>query len=345
MVTLFDKEEEKKMGKIRSRRLNQQEQDEIIYCRKCTLQKPPSEFYDSPDKLLDTNGKLSVCKSCVNDIFNGFMISTNSSLSESINKTCKILNIYYSSKSVESLKAHIETLGDKALEKNLFGMYKIHLARFLSLNQGINGTYEFDGSYVRPSDEDALVNENSEYKKELYNFWGTGLEWEDYQFLENELAQWKTTHKHDTRSELIFLREIAFILLDIKKARESGQSTSTLMKQFQETVKTAGLDPANASAITGAQETFGNWIKEIETKTPAEWYENDKLFKDVDNLSKYWENYVTRPLKNFITGSRDFNISEASEEGEDSPELDLSSASSDGDYGIDIIGDSNDGDN
>lgn len=316
------------MVKLKSRRLGQEEiLDEKLYCRKCMNQKQSSEFYDSPDKLLDSNGKMSVCKNCIGDIFNGFMISTNSSLSESINKTCRILNIYYSDKALSSVKLHLDTLGDKAMTANIFSLYKSHLAKFLKLNQGIIGTYEFDSPFIKQTDEDVLVNENSEYKEKLYKFWGTGLEWNDYAFLESELAEWSSTHKHDTRSELVFLREICFILLDIKKAREAGQDTATLMKRFQETVKTAGLDPANASAITGAQETFGNWIREIETKTPAEWYENNKLFEDVDNIKQYWQDFVTRPIKNFMGLSKDFNVGgqEETEEEEDIAELDTSS--------------------
>jgi len=31
-------------------------------------------------------------------------------------------------------------------------------------------------------------------------------------------------------------------------------------------------------------------------------------FKDFDNIEFYFEKFITRPLKNFVMGSRDFNV-------------------------------------
>ena len=52
------------------------------------------------------------------------------------------------------------------------------------------------------------------------------------------------------------------------------------------------------------------FIKNIEETTPAEYYKDKELFKDFDSIEEYIKKFITRPLKNFITGSRDFNIVE-----------------------------------
>ena len=49
----------------------------------------------------------------------------------------------------------------------------------------------------------------------------------------------------------------------------------------------------------------------IEEMTPAEWLEGDGRdteFDDVDRISRYAENYITRPMRNFHTGKEDFGI-------------------------------------
>jgi hypothetical protein len=48
---------------------------------------------------------------------------------------------------------------------------------------------------------------------------------------------------------------------------------------------------------------------DIEKNEPSEWWEKQKKFKDADNMDYYLSKYVTRPIKNFTTGSRDFDPS------------------------------------
>jgi hypothetical protein len=54
----------------------------------------------------------------------------------------------------------------------------------------------------------------------------------------------------------------------------------------------------------------------IEETEPAEYYADKTMFKDFDNIGFYFEKYVTRPLKNFVMGSRDFNV-ETEKDGDD----------------------------
>jgi hypothetical protein len=46
----------------------------------------------------------------------------------------------------------------------------------------------------------------------------------------------------------------------------------------------------------------------VEETTPSEYYKDKELFKDFDNIGSYFKKYITRPIKNFVTGSRDFNV-------------------------------------
>ena len=75
-------------------------------------------------------------------------------------------------------------------------------------------------------------------------------------------------------------------------------------------MRTASVDPAKANMASSGKslDTFSAFIKTIEETEPAEYYKDKALFKDFDNINFYFEKYVRRPLKNFVTGSRDFNV-------------------------------------
>ena len=123
-------------------------------------------------------------------------------------------------------------------------------------------------------------------------------------------------------AEQTLLHHIAYKQFEIRKARESNPTdtdlSTSLLKQLQDLIKTASIDPgkANAAGQGKNMESFSAFIKMIEETEPAEFYSEKDMFKDIDNIDFYFTKYVTRPLKNFVMGSRDFNV-EAEKEGDD----------------------------
>jgi len=76
-------------------------------------------------------------------------------------------------------------------------------------------------------------------------------------------------------------------------------------------MKNSALTPATQNIANSGRnaDTFGNWIKDIENLSPAEWYEDQLKFRDMDGLEEDREN-IKRSIGNFITGSRDFNTTD-----------------------------------
>lgn len=165
---------------------------------------------------------------------------------------------------------------------------------------------------------DLLENNDIEIDRETKLFWGFGFEPKDYLFLETELEHWKRTHKCDNRAEITLLKEICIKILEIRKKRENGESVSKEQKELQDLMKTASVDPAKANAIDDAMsvDAYGMWIKDIEQFEPAEYFEDKTLFEDFDRIKKYTDKYIFRPLKNLLTGSRDFDIDDAKDVGD-----------------------------
>jgi len=125
------------------------------------------------------------------------------------------------------------------------------------------------------------------------------------------LARYEETHRSDTASEKSLLRQICFAELDIRKARMNGGTPSSkLIDTLQNLMKTASIDPSKASLATTARTKglISSYISIIEENEPAEYYEDKKLFKDFDGLDEYFKRNMTRPTKNFILQSRDFNV-------------------------------------
>ena len=40
------------------------------FCRMCETIKSEKYFFDATDKILDKNGHMSVCKDCINELYN-----------------------------------------------------------------------------------------------------------------------------------------------------------------------------------------------------------------------------------------------------------------------------------
>ena len=151
-------------------------------------------------------------------------------------------------------------------------------------------------------------------------FWGEQFSWDEYEFLERELAEWKHKHKCDNQSEITLLKEVCIKILEIRQLRKLGKPTIVPIKELQDLMKTASLDPAKANIADGGKslDAFGLWVKDIEEYEPAEFFEDKKIYEDFDGFKKYADKYIYRPLKNLLSGSRDFNIddNETSDDGD-----------------------------
>jgi len=300
------------------------ENTERIYCRKCTKMLPKGDFYDSVDLgFIDTNGKLSVCKSCIQELYDNLFTETQS-IEKTIHKLCVSLNIKFSNEAVSATKSHIETMLANGITVNaVFGIYKQKLVSTQkSMDKSIqeDNTYADIGTiYVSP---ETINTKEIPIPQEVQAFWGKDVTREDIEFLEGQYANFKGTHKADTYAEITLLKQVCFTLLDIKNARAAGDSTEKLVKELREVMGSLAIAPdAAKKAGTGKEtESFGLWIQDLERYEPAEWLSSDPrgdMYRDVGNVEEYFQKYIVRPLKNFILGSKDFNIDEEDSEDAD----------------------------
>ena len=311
----------------RSKRVETEDKKKY-YCRKCMEFKTDTHFYKATDFFLDSNQMFSVCKECIEDIYNSFF-SVEGTMEKTLLRMCKILNVRYDESAIESTKKHIQTYEERGLESgNIFGTYKSKLGALQATQIGSRDTEE-DLTYVEPSLEVIQSIPSKEIPDIEYyeDAWGKTdkLTLDDYEYLETEFSRWNKTTKCDTQSEIVLVREICHKQNEIRKARVEGASTGNLVRQLQEIMKNSNLTPLqqNAADSNKFADAFGVWIKDIENLTPAEWWKDQIKFNDMDGIEEDRKDII-RSIRNFITGSRDFNtveleaigIAEEIEEGE-----------------------------
>ena len=296
------------------------------YCRKCMENKKPSEFYSATDLFLDSNGFMSICKDCIKLIYDGFYRTTQS-IEGTILRVCRLLNVRYEEAAVEALLNHLQTLEEKGKKEpdSIFGIYKNKIIGVQKTRISEKGNDYTDLTFEEPSQSviDNLPREPMDDMEEYIRAWGGDgeLKMEDYLFLEQEFAKWKRTTKCDTQGEEVLVREICHKQNEIRKARIEGKGTDNLVKGLQEIMKNSALTPAlqNSASSGKNADTFGVWIKQIEKMTPAEWFDEQEKFRDMDGIEKDKED-INRSIGNFITGSRDFTTTDleniTGEEGE-----------------------------
>jgi len=296
------------------------------YCRKCQRLLPQTQFYKATDLLLDSNGRLSVCKSCCDDLYNGFY-SSEGMLDRAAYRMCKALNIIYSETAINKLKTHMDTSTSKGITiRAPFGLYISKIQSAANNDDLINLTFmdniienrKFDSEDIDPEYD---IEEINRLKKK----WGNKYTIEDLAYLEDKLSKWDASHGINTYSDEVSLINVCRKQLEIDQANEQpGSDTSNLVKQLSDLMKLAGVDPKETkTAVVGkSKETFSNFIKIIEETEPAEYYKDKELFKDFDNLKFYFKKYVTRPLGNFLRVTRDFDVAENIDEDDDFDVLD-----------------------
>lgn len=169
---------------------------------------------------------------------------------------------------------------------------------------------DYSTRIITSEEKESLGEGHEEILDSYIKEWGKGFTLEQYEYLEYELNNCKKTLKCDTWSEDTLLKEICIKKLEIRDKRERKEDTKDDIKELQGLMKTCAVDPAKTSLANSSKalDAFGVWIKDIEEKSPAEWYKDKKKFKDIDGIDDYLKKYVMRPIKNFITGSRDFNV-------------------------------------
>lgn len=311
---------------VKTRRLKEVISEESVipqnfcYCRKCQKVKRSSFFFKAVDLEIDQSGFFSICKECTDELYKKALEAEYGSVQKAVLYLCRKLNVKYSDEAIDAATKQIQSSNwnpDK-----FFGVYRAKLLAVGKSQFGASTGLEYEDNPTIIMNED-YNNDEEGFTEEDYNrlksFWGTTYSQDEMAVLEGKYMRWSESHSINTESERVLLKLICIKEFEIDKAIAGNSSTTILLKEFQELLKTSGLNPSSAVAAgtNKSQETWGNFVKMVEETEPAEFYKDDSLFKDFDNINEYWQKFVVRSIKNFITGSKDFNLESSADDYED----------------------------
>lgn len=121
---------------------------------------------------------------------------------------------------------------------------------------------------------------------ELMQFWGRGLDVEDYIWLQNEYIDFTNRYECDSKGMELLINEICLTRLDIRKRRENGEKVDQQQKTLQDLLGSSNLKPVQETGASGVeQESFGTLIKKYENERPIP--EPEPRWKDPDKIGKY----------------------------------------------------------
>lgn len=254
------------------------------YCRKCTKIKSLNDFYEATNPFLDTNGYMSICKECCNDLYNHYF-SIYNNLEKALYLTCQDLDVRFNDEALKQTQSHVDSILSKGKKiDKVFGIYKSKLSSTGKNNAGIDCFRFKDSDYIENTN---IINSNKEddiYYKTLEKYWGKNRTLWEYEFLEEEMVKIKASFECPDYSMEMLMRDICFINLEIEKVRQTGKGDVTKLIETRSKLMTdANMKPVQATgAEANDQITFGTLIKKWENEKPIPSHLDDEMKKYID---------------------------------------------------------------
>jgi len=142
---------------------------ERLYCRNCQKTQSETNYYEAVS-LLDSNGKMSICKKCIGEIYNKHF-KKSKDLTTSIYRTCKDVDVMFNEQALQGLKNHLLGEIEKGRDlKTPFGTYKSKLST--TCKKHVMGNMIFANSEDMPTDPDDELDDYEYDNKDLRVKWG-----------------------------------------------------------------------------------------------------------------------------------------------------------------------------
>lgn len=286
---------------------------EYVYCTRCgekvrdKSQYITKKFFKSKSPLNARTGFLQNCVSCVHKQYEKFY-NTHKNHKYCVFLMCATFDYPYVELIAESaVKQHVE----KERGINPFGVYIGQLWKTLIKQK--NNAVQFCEWKIEY--EEKVVYNGIEITDDLIFKWGD-RDLKDYEFLQKKYDKICETTKVETEEIVTLVEEICIKHLELRKLRDGavipdGKIYKDTLDALQALMKTAGLDSRSKREMDSLDslDTYGLRIKEIEENEPAQFFKDKKLYKDYDKIVELFIKFILRPLKNMLTGSRDFDVS------------------------------------
>lgn len=259
------------------------------------------DFYKSPNPNHE-NKVLPYCKDCVQKICKSY-IKKYGTIEAAVYFTCAEMGIPFVRKVYQNFQERIAKYKNV---NNYFGNYLQSLYAIATKGEKEKWV-DFGASDVDLKDIKSLqkAEKNIELERqELEIAWGKQYDSEQLIYLEYRFSAY-TEGKILQEYEEMTYRNLCKAELDIY---EDNDIESALKRQAQ-CAKILHLDSFEVERKqTLTEQMIESDIYIMEQEEPAEFYENKKLYQDFRGIGRSWVLEVLRPIKNLITGSKEYPI-------------------------------------
>lgn len=245
------------------------------------------DFYSSSSELYEySNGRISVCKSCIQDRYNKLLTVHEGKSVDAFKLTCMLFDVYFD-----------EGLYNECVIKNgtsFLGEYfrLVNSTKDRRDKSGLNNTLEGTEGKDIALDDGGVVNEK------LIVEWGSGRNKNDYLMLEKRYKELAERFPSKTPEEQYIIKDICKLELDIDNCRRTGKTEKIASLENVKAKKMKDLDiiPADKknSINENAVRTFSMRLKLYETDKPVPGVLDE--LKDTNGVNDYWERTVVKPM-------------------------------------------------
>lgn len=264
----------------------QTEEQEYYICQTCgkKYKKRKGNFSPSKSPLFATDGYINTCKTCVDELFRQYTEFYGGNEEHAIERICQLFDYYFNESALVASRKISE-------DRSRISVYiskiqiKPHLGKTYSdtiLEKPQNDSIETIDDVLSYEEMDAV------HLKKAVSVWGLGFSPEQYMTLNDMFDDWKSRVVIDGKTRETLVRELCIIKLQMNIALKDNsiELYTKLMKTYQETMKSANLQPLQEDANDKASEKpLGQMIQMFELERPIpkcrpEW-------EDVDGIVKY----------------------------------------------------------
>ena len=240
-------------------------------------------------------GYVSVCKDCIDTMYNGYLSQCNNA-KDAVRQMCRKLDLYWSDKVYEVVER-------KNTTSTMMTSYIAKINTVSYSGKSYDDTLAEEGSLWSWSshpvvqeeptyNDEGTQHDDPDISEDVIAFWGAGYKPEMYESLEQRRSYWMSRFPEDYELDIgteAIIRQICSLELDINRDRAAGRAVDKSVNALNTLLGSASLKPTQKKADdtdSSIDKTpLGVWAQRLEYKRPIK--EVDPELQDVDGIVRY----------------------------------------------------------
>ncbi len=257
-------------------------------------------FYRNYSQIYKNNGYMTVCKTCVDNLYEDFLRECGD-VRLACHQVCRKFNIYWNEEAFEGVlkgsttrtvmagyltRVNVIKHRGKSYDdflREISQLYNVPVRPGEKTKEEVEEVKEEPEEILPAIDEDELI----EVDEGIKAAWGVGYSNKQYLELEERRLFWVADLKQrgvdtDDVSVAALLRQIVATELEINRDRADGKDVDKKVNTLASLVNSAILKPSqkkNEADISMEQTPFGVWINRFENERPLPKDENEPVIK------------------------------------------------------------------